>query len=211
MNVLVCPSRDEMGKFHSLVLAYPFVWEGSLLDVGCRSTNLKHALPDGSDRYCGLDVSPPAEILGDVEAGLPFQNESFDSVVALDVLEHTDDIYKAFAELCRVAKKYILICLPNAYEIKARIKYLLGCRLSGKYGLPVEPPPDRHRWLFSLDEARLFVERLGSRKGFELMAEASLIGPRRASAVGRYLAGPFPNLLSPWYVALLHRRDGRGT
>jgi len=55
------------------------------------------------------------------------------------VLEHTNNIHKSFEELCRVARKFVVITLPNAYELKTRLKFLLGLPHSGKYGLPVDP------------------------------------------------------------------------
>ena len=205
MKVFVTPSRDEIGKFRAMVQAFPEIWVSSILDVGSRSRKLQGALPNREVHYCGLDLHPPADVIGDV-AHLPFDDESFDTVVALDVLEHTDDIYKAFHELCRVALKYLLICLPNAYEIKIRLKFLLGLRLSGKYGLPLDSPDDRHRWLFSFREAKTFIHTMGRQHGFEVMAEGSLIGPRRGFVIGRLMVNRFPNLLSPWYVALLRRK-----
>jgi SAM-dependent methyltransferase len=206
MNVFLCPKRDEMGKFQGVVQAFPTIWEGSILDVGCRSTHLKRALPDGRVRYCGVDLFPPAHVVGNVEVGLPFADTSFDVVVALDVLEHTDDIYKAFGELCRVARRHVLCSLPNAYEVKSRIKFVLGQRLSGKYGLPLEPPGDRHRWLFSFLEARTFTHGMARRYAWEVRAEGCMVGPRRGSVgVGR-IVSLFPNLLSPLYIALLEKK-----
>jgi len=204
VRVFVCPSRDEIGKFQGTVEAFPEIWEGLVLDVGCRSANLQRVLPNSKVRYFGLDLFTPADIVGNLEKGLCFQNESFDIVVALDVLEHTDDIYGAFSELCRVSRKYVLIALPNAYEVKTRIKFLMGRPISGKYGLPVEPPNDRHRWLFSLREAQAFTRALGERHGFEV-TEGCLVGPRRRLVLGHSLVRLLSNLLSPWYLALLCR------
>ncbi len=159
MKVFTCPRPDELGKFHGIVHAFPDIWTGRILDVGCRSGNLREVLHQHNEpvEYCGLDLYPPADVIADLEKGLPFKGKEFDVVVALDVLEHTDDIHKAFDEICRVARQFAVITLPNAYELKGRIKFLLGQRISGKYGLPVEKPADRHRWLFSFDEARNFV------------------------------------------------------
>lgn len=207
MKVFVCPNRGELGKFQGVVQAFPDMWDGLVLDAGCRSGNLKRALPAGEVRYCGLDLFPPADVIGNLEAGLPFKNASFDTIVALDILEHTNNIYKAINELYRVGRKIVLITLPNAYDVKCRIKFLLGQRLSGKYGLPLNPPDDRHRWLFSLREARAFIHAMGRSHGFEVMAEGCLIGPRRGFAGGRLMVSWFPNLLSPCYVALLHRKE----
>ena len=139
--------------------------------------------------------------------GLPCEDASFDVVVALDILEHTDNIHKAFQELCRSAKKYLLINLPNAYEIHYRFKFLCGQKLSGKYGLPVEPLADRHRWLFSFKEAYAFTHIVGEKLNFEVKDEGCLIGPSRGFAMGIVMVKNFPNLLSPWYLALLERKS----
>ena len=206
MKVFISPNRDEMGKFQAVVQAFPAIWDGCIVDVGCRSEHLKYALPKARVHYCGLDLLPPADVIGNVEAGLPLANLSFDTVVALDVLEHSDNIYKAFHELCRVARRYVLLSLPNAYEVKSRITFLLGRRLSGKYGLPLEPPDDRHRWLFSFRDARAFTHTMGKRHGFEVGCEGMIVGPRRGYVGGRFAVSLLPNLLSPWYIALLERR-----
>lgn len=209
MRVFVCPQPDEAGKFRGVVSAFQNIWAGRVLDIGCRSGHLKDALWNSGKRveYCGLDIYPPADVIADLEKGLPFNDKEFDVVVALDVLEHTDDIYKAFDETCRVSRKFIVITLPNAYELKARIKFLLGLPLSGKYGLPPEPPADRHRWLFSFVEAKRFVQDRAKRVGFIVKDEGCLIGPCRANTVGKLLVKRFPNLFSPWYLALLIRQE----
>lgn len=209
MKVFVCARPGETGKFQGVVDAFPGIWEGRVLDVGCRSGKLREVLMERNVRVCylGLDLFPPADVIGDLEQGLPFGDKAFDVVVALDVLEHTDNIHKAFDELCRVARWFVVITLPNAYEVRGRIKFLLGRPISGKYGLPAERPADRHRWVFSFNEAMHFVNIKSQRCGFGIKDEGCLIGPRRASVVGRRLVGGFPNLFSPWYLVLLKRQD----
>jgi SAM-dependent methyltransferase len=209
VQIFVCASPDETGKFGAVVQAVAGAWQGSVLDVGCRSGGFKRALPKGRMRYCGLDLSPPAHVVGKLDAGLPFQNASSDTVVALDVLEHTDDIYASFAELCRVARTHVLVVLPNLYEIGYRLKFLMGRRPSAKYGLPLEPPDDRHRWLFSFRDAKRFTHALGQQHGFQVKTEGCLVGPRRGVVGCRSIVRLYPNLLSPWYLALLER-DQRG-
>ncbi|MFA0740822.1 MAG: hypothetical protein DFNUSKGM_000929 [Candidatus Fervidibacter sacchari] len=210
MRVFLCPQPDEIGKFHGVVNAFSDIWEGCVLDVGSRSGNLKHVLEECNARvrYLGLDLFPPANVIANLEKGLPFSDKAFDVVVALDVLEHTDNIHKAFDELCRVACKFVVITLPNSYELRGRIKFLLGRPISGKYGLPPDQPMDRHRWLFSFSEARQFVRVRAYRCGFEVKDEGCLIGPRRSSMIARALVCRFPNLFSPWYLALLKRQEG---
>lgn len=209
MKVFTCPKPDEVGKFYGVIHAFPTIWQGSILDVGSRSGNFKEVLCEYNPgiRYIGLDLYPPADIIANLEKGLPFGDKTFDAVVALDVLEHTDDIHRAFNELCRITRQFVVINLPNAYEMKGRIKFLLGRSLSRKYGLPSEPPRDRHHWLFSFSEARAFVRERAQRCGFEVIDEGCLIGPRRtAFGIGRLMVALFPNVMSPWYLALLQRR-----
>jgi SAM-dependent methyltransferase len=209
MKVFLCSRPDEAGKFHGVVDAFPDIWEGCILDVGCRSGNLKHVLGERSVRvrYLGLDLSPPADVIANLEKGLPFSDKTLDVVVALDVLEHTDNIHEAFDELCRIARKFVVITLPNIYELKGRIKFLLGRPISGKYGLPPDHLTDRHRWLFSFKEARQFVHFRARKCCFEIEDEGCLIGPRRSSIVARALVSWFPNLFSPWYLVLLKRQE----
>jgi len=212
MKVVVCPERDEAGKYRGVVQAFAHIWTGQVLDVGCRSgafgTVLRERRCTGDLTYCGLDLRHPADVIADLDQGLPFQAETHDVVVALDVLEHTNDLHRAFMELCRVSRKFVVITLPNAYELRGRLKFLVGRPFSGKYGLPVEPPEDRHRWVFSFEEAMAFVWAMAEKAGFEVVVEACLIGPRRAR-FGGWITRLFPNLLSPWYLVLLQRSARR--
>lgn len=207
MQIYRCPTPNEAGKFLGIIHAFPDIWKGKVLDVGCRGKGLKQALEGfvNQIRYVGFDLHPPADVLADLEKGLPFRDKAFDVVVALDVLEHIDALHGAFEEICRISSNFVILTLPNMYELRARLKFLTGRPLSGKYGLPITPPLDRHRWLFSLREAREFVHKMGERCGFQVRQEGWLVGPRRGSLVGPALIRAFPNLFAPWYLALLAR------
>jgi SAM-dependent methyltransferase len=191
-----------------MVHATPDIWDGSVLDVGCRRGEFHRILVDHSRKkisYVGVDLYLPATVLANLDRGLPFSDRAFEVVVALDVLEHTDNIHTAFAELCRVSNSFVLILLPNAFEIVSRLKFIRGGPLNGKYGLPTTPPADRHRWIFSLTEAQTFVHHMAARSGFTLMDEMCVVGPRRQQTLGGRLCRAYPNLLCQWYLALLQR------
>ena len=209
MKILVTNGPGEQAKLQSLARAWPQVWQGHVLDVGCRSKMLQIVLAEAEKdvHYYGFDLYAPADVVGNLEQGLPFTSAFFTTVVALDVLEHTDNIYAAFAELCRVSRQYVFIALPNAYDVSSRMRFLRGQSLSLKYGLPSEPPLDRHRWLFSWNEAKRFMHAMGGKYGFTVLAEGCLIGARRGMATGRLLVRSFPNMFSPWYIALLNRPE----
>jgi hypothetical protein len=189
-----------LDKAAGIVAEFDEIWQGDVLDLGCRSRELEEALHGRPVRYVGLDVRPPADLVADLNEGIPLADDEADVVVALDVLEHLEAIYGAFAEMCRVARRHVVIALPNAYVLQARWQQLRG-RTAAKYGLPKEPPVDRHRWLFSLNDARSFCRYRAGLVGWRVVAEAVVVGPRRRRI--EPLVRAWPNLLSPSLVSHL--------
>ncbi len=94
----------------------------SILCVGCGTgAELEHVAQFGN--VTGLDIDPlvislcKEKGLNVVQANLldtSLPEESFDIVVAMDVIEHIQDDYKALAALCRVLKKggKLLVTVP---------------------------------------------------------------------------------------------------
>jgi len=61
----------------------------------------------------GKKIFPKAKIkLGDIY-NLPYPSNYFDLVLATEVLEHLENPQKALSEIIRVAKKYIILSVPN--------------------------------------------------------------------------------------------------
>jgi ubiquinone/menaquinone biosynthesis C-methylase UbiE len=101
----------------------------SILDVGCGEGVLTDAWRDrpGVDRVVGVDVEDAglrAEWAGRARAGLelraiapapplPFPDDSFDLVAAVEVLEHVADPDALLAELARVARTHVLVSTPR--------------------------------------------------------------------------------------------------
>ena len=96
----------------------------TLLDVGCGNgiflNYLNEARPDLELR--GVDRSHTALTHVKVKKSqasitdLPFEDNSFDAVTCLEVLEHipVPDYKKAISELARISKKYLIISVPYA-------------------------------------------------------------------------------------------------
>ena len=170
----------------------------TLLDVGCRTEELK-PLVKGCREYLGTDLIPAEGILQcDLDSRLPFENDAFDVVTALDVLEHLNKPHDALQELYRVARKTVLISLPNIYYITFRMNFLRGRGLSGKYRFEPEPVADRHRWVLSFYEALEFIYR--NSEGHHV--EHDMILPIRgrtklvSQPVEKWLGAEWPNLFA---------------
>jgi SAM-dependent methyltransferase len=131
---------------------------GEVLDVGCDKGILRNLLPKKSV-YLGIDVAGEPDIHVDLESvdRLPFEDNRFDVVVCTDVLEHLDNLHQIFAELIRVSRQYLIISLPNSWAV-ARRAIARGRGEICHYGLPVQPPKDRHKWFFNLSDAKSFLE-----------------------------------------------------
>lgn len=170
----------------------------SLLDAGCRTMALKPFLT-GCCEYKGSDLIPSEGVLEcNLEHKLPFADGQFDIVTALDVLEHLDNPYRALDELFRVARKTVLIALPNMYYISFRWNFLRGRGISGKYSFSPQPVLDRHRWILSYYEAIAFIVQ--NSEGHKV--EHEMILPIRgrtkfvSEPVEKWLSNNWPNLFA---------------
>jgi hypothetical protein len=111
---------------------------GTLLDVGSGALGIVDFLDDERWQVTAIDqsfgdygawVRPPetsaTRVVGDVRA-LPFEDRSFDVVLALDLLEHVPhaDRAKALDELGRVARRRVIVAAPagtDAYAADERL------------------------------------------------------------------------------------------
>jgi len=69
------------------------------LEIGCGMLKSKGAI--------GLDIrkTPDVDLLGDLERSLPFKDESFETIIANQVVEHIENFVQLMAELHRILKK----------------------------------------------------------------------------------------------------------
>jgi SAM-dependent methyltransferase len=95
---------------------HPLLKDGSfVLDIGCSDGYLDNQLikQNRTLHILGADLqyTQKSKIPSVIYNGkrLPFPNASFDVVIAVDVLHHTEDIMVVLREMSRVSKHYILI------------------------------------------------------------------------------------------------------
>jgi 2-polyprenyl-3-methyl-5-hydroxy-6-metoxy-1,4-benzoquinol methylase len=157
---------DRLSKASYIADKYAAILTGSVLDVGCDRAPLRSLVANPS-RYAGVDIRPDADIVADLDKqDLPLADRSFDTVVCTDVLEHLERCHAVFDELCRVSRSRVIVSLPNPLRnLLMAISEGSGGRLK-YYGLPVDPPRDRHRWFFGFEEAAEFLRERGGRAGF---------------------------------------------
>jgi 2-polyprenyl-3-methyl-5-hydroxy-6-metoxy-1,4-benzoquinol methylase len=133
-----------------------------VLDLGCRDGALTQAYLDGNE-VVGVDADQEALAeaarLGiethwaDLDQPLDLDEQSFDVVVAGELLEHLRDPRRLVAEAGRVLRPggTFIASVPNAYRLKRRLFFLLG-----------RPPDDdpTHLQMFSPADVRALLDGL---------------------------------------------------
>jgi SAM-dependent methyltransferase len=108
-----------------------------VLDLGCRSGALTQHFLEGN-AVVGLDVDvaalEKAAVLGiepvqaNVEEPLPFEEGSFDAVVAGELFEHLQFPDALVSEIRRVLRPggVLVGSVPNAFRVQSRLRFLRG-------------------------------------------------------------------------------------
>lgn len=141
---------------------YKTLYTKTVLDVGADAQYLKGPITKIGGIYTGIGYGDNIDIEFDLDGNkLNFQDNSFETVQCLDVLEHLNDFHLTFSELIRVSNNRIIISLPNCWSLFFKMlideKNHPTPRLKW-WGLPDEKPIDRHRWFFSKNEFLIFLK-----------------------------------------------------
>lgn len=142
--------------------------EGEVLDVGCDDGNVAAAIQARKPglRFEGVDIQDlrPCKIPRKVYDGLhlPYPDDSFDVVMAVDVLHHTNTIAEILTEMGRVSRKHVLL---KEHMSRGRISHWMigfGDWLSNvPYSIPcVYNYPTYEGWLAHFATAKLTVAQM---------------------------------------------------
>jgi ubiquinone/menaquinone biosynthesis C-methylase UbiE len=182
-------SEPQMLMYQALARDLARRHPGRLLDWGCGFGQVSALLRAEGVDVVAFDVRPGLvaptrerlERFPEIEAhvtsdpvALPFETDSFDTVLSCGVLEHVEDPDGSLDELRRVLKPggiFHVVNLPNRFSYTERIARLLGRYYHGQL------PDDR---VYTKRRARELFER----HGFELR------GFRRAHMLPLTLGGP---------------------
>ena len=111
----------------------------TILYIGCGNgafiNTLNDIFPGRFNRIVGVDSSKEALKFVKMEkfkasiSSLPFRNKSFELVTSFEVLEHLsqEDFKKGISELQRIAKKYIIITVPNKEHLESSLVICPKC------------------------------------------------------------------------------------
>ncbi|MSR05472.1 MAG: class I SAM-dependent methyltransferase [Gemmatimonadetes bacterium] len=144
---------------------------GEILDVGAGANGKTLGDALGS-RYHALDIGTSYKIVNTAERAalhyvadiegkpLPFGDGQFDTVLCMDVLEHIDESHLLLDELFRVARRAVIVSLPNNWP-GFLWSIVLGRNITHRsgYGLDAQakPPGQRHKHFFNFEEAFRFL------------------------------------------------------
>jgi hypothetical protein len=132
----------------------------SVLEIGARYGYMSKLLATFFETVTALDLEKPdifheyvINVKGDVTC-LEFQDNSYDTVICAEVLEHIPSglLQKACDEISRVAKKNVLIGVPYNQDIRIGRTTCLKC--GGKN------PPWGHVNIFNEDTLKKLFDRL---------------------------------------------------
>jgi methionine biosynthesis protein MetW len=138
-----------------------------VLDLGCRDGALTEAYASGND-VVGVDADKEALAeaarrgiethWADLDQPLELDDESFDVVVAGELLEHLRDPQRLVGEIRRVLRPggTFVASVPNAYRLKGRLRFLAGrAPESDPTHLQMFSPSDVRMLLNGFDDQRL--------------------------------------------------------
>jgi SAM-dependent methyltransferase len=145
------------------------------LDVGCGAgrTYAQFVAPPAG-RYVGVDVSATAvaqareagieaEVVPDASE-LPFEDESFDAAICVEVLEHLFAPHDAVAEIRRVLRPggRLIASVPNAIYWRMRLNSAMGIwNPAGDWMAVDQPWRDPHIRFFTIASLERMLERAG--------------------------------------------------
>lgn len=117
---------------------------GSILDLGGSYKSLYRKFWDTGEKIVSLNISAQAkpDIVHNLEKPLPIENESYDNVLLINVLEHIHNYKDLLRESARIIKKkgVLIIAMPFLF--------------------PIHPSPVDF-WRFSEDILRLEISQAG--------------------------------------------------
>ena len=165
----------------------------TLLDIGCGDGVVSRHLPSQCE-YTGLDISDACiyeqrhdnpkvrYVQADQISDLMRSEGPWDTVLLLDVIEHTRRFTPLFELALTRANQQVVVSLPNELFILDRLRMLRGHELNAhSLDLVDQPEGFKHQFIVNIDKARSLLSQRAEALGFNLTEEIlrPLISKRR--------------------------------
>ena len=171
----------------------PNYTSSTLLDIGCGDGIVSRHLPSQCE-YTGLDISDACiyeqrhdnpkvrYVQADQIPDLMRSEGPWDTVLLLDVIEHTRQFTPLFELALTRANQQVVVSLPNELFILDRLRMLRGHELNAhSLDLVDQPEGFKHQFIVNIDKARSLLSQRAEALGFNLTEEIlrPLISKRR--------------------------------
>jgi methionine biosynthesis protein MetW len=200
---------------------FPEIPEGlRILDVGCGPAADIDFLLHGSNEVHGIDIGDAALAVAEARGvvarrfdlmsnePLPYATESFDMVIANDILEHVFDPASVLRECARVMRgtAVLIVSVPNHFYWKMRLRVLFGKDLI----LPCHPRATQWDYFHVRFFTTTGFKQLLHETGFSIIEnhfDRFLTVPRGLPpCIDRRLARRFPDLFSLHFIVKAVKR-----
>ncbi len=169
-----------------------------VLDVGCGGGLQAELLSELGMVVTGVDASIPSVAAGRNHgesvryAGaradrLPFSGDTFDVVVAMEILEHVEDPVRVVAEAARVLRPGGVFFFAG--PSRTRLSRLVLIDLAQRWGWSAVLPPGLHRWERFITPSEMST----------MLADAGVIA-KETIGLGLEWGGVFPALRAYWLL-----------
>ena len=155
----------------------------TVLDIGCGDGIVSRHLSGGCD-YTGLDINDACiyeqrhdnpkvrYVKADQIPDLMRSEGPWDTVLLLDVIEHTRRFTPLFELALTRAKRQVVVSLPNELFIIDRLRMLQGHELNAhSLDLLNQPEGFKHQFIVNIAKARTLLSNKAQDAGFALKEE----------------------------------------
>ena len=220
---------QERNTFHyntsweKIARVFPKGEKLTILDIGCGDGRIVQHLTNIHTVH-GLDTSGAAVAAArragidaervDLNQPMPYKDETFDIVLALDVLEHLTDVKGRLAECKRVMKHdgYLIISIPNHFDLRTRIDVMRGKGIIkwSQRMYETEPEVYSHIRFWTLSEFSSMLRGLDFYPDlwqFNFMSQGLLPTDLIQASLRRWLVKNFPNAWSGKFVVRCRKTE----